>query len=185
MAEEGAGAVVVAGRRDSLGRALADELRLRGAESLFVTMCCVLMVDFLRRDSRQACWPQRRRLPAAARSRVALSRDLLRILVSRAPVKEAEPSLNMSPAHGFPRSKSDHADIMFTRGSRLPPRQRMSGNPPPWLNRRGGRLGAECLRRRGEGVARDKATSRQTRLRASLSLRSACDPWAIRRRSTS
>jgi NAD(P)-dependent dehydrogenase (short-subunit alcohol dehydrogenase family) len=37
MAEEGAGAVVVAGRRDSLGRALADELRLRGAESLFVT----------------------------------------------------------------------------------------------------------------------------------------------------
>jgi NAD(P)-dependent dehydrogenase (short-subunit alcohol dehydrogenase family) len=28
---------LVAGRRDSLGRALADELRLRGAESLFVT----------------------------------------------------------------------------------------------------------------------------------------------------
>ncbi len=36
MAEEGASAVVVAGRRDALGRALADELRLRGAESLFV-----------------------------------------------------------------------------------------------------------------------------------------------------
>jgi NAD(P)-dependent dehydrogenase (short-subunit alcohol dehydrogenase family) len=37
MAEEGAAAVVVAGRRDSLGRALADQLRLRGAESLYVT----------------------------------------------------------------------------------------------------------------------------------------------------
>jgi hypothetical protein len=37
MAEEGAGAVMVAGRWDSLGRALADELRLRGAESLVVT----------------------------------------------------------------------------------------------------------------------------------------------------
>jgi NAD(P)-dependent dehydrogenase (short-subunit alcohol dehydrogenase family) len=36
MAEEGAEAVVVAGRRDSLGRALADELRRRGAGSLFV-----------------------------------------------------------------------------------------------------------------------------------------------------
>ena len=37
MAEEGAAAVVIAGRRDSLGQALADQLRLRGAESLYVT----------------------------------------------------------------------------------------------------------------------------------------------------
>lgn len=48
MAQEGASAVVIAGRRQSLGNGLAEELRRSGAESLFVCADVTQEADFAR-----------------------------------------------------------------------------------------------------------------------------------------